>query len=71
MWNVVVARDHTVFGVFPSTSNPKEFMLQGMVEYELKDGTKQKVDWAGHARVVQSETGAWQFEHYQVYLAGG
>jgi hypothetical protein len=71
MWNVVVARDHTVFQVYPSTTDPKEFMLEGSVNYELKDGSKQMVDWAGHAKVVKSEGGQWQFEQYQVYLAGG
>ena len=71
MWTAVVARDHTVFQIYPSPTDPKDFMLEGSVEYELKDGSKQLVDWAGRAKLVQSPNGQWQFEHYQVYLAGG
>ncbi|KAL2208410.1 hypothetical protein CC79DRAFT_1331592 [Sarocladium strictum] len=71
MWNVVVARDHTVFQVYSSPTDPTEFMLEGSVNYELKDGSKQMVDWAGHAKVVKSDDGQWRFEQYQVYLAGG
>lgn len=71
MWAAVASRDHTVFQVFPSTKDPKEFMLEGSVEYELKDGAKQMVDWAGHAKVEKPESGQWQFSHYQVFLAGG
>ena len=72
MWSKVAARDHTVLQVFPSTNDPKEFMLAGVVSYELKDGAKQRVEWAGHGRVARSaESGQWQFAYYQVYLAGG
>ncbi|KAH8173619.1 hypothetical protein LIA77_07874 [Sarocladium implicatum] len=71
MWTAVVARNHTVFRVYASPNDPSDFMLEGEVEYELKDGSKQLVDWAGRAKLVQSSSGQWQFEHYQVYLAGG
>lgn len=71
MWDAVVARNHSVFHVYPSQTDAKEFMLEGNVEYELKDGSKQMIDWAGSAIVAKSASGQWQFVQYKVYLAGG
>ncbi|CAN8097243.1 unnamed protein product [Discula destructiva] len=75
MWEKVQAREHTVFQVFPATfekteAGSVELMLYGHVVYKLKgaDSFEPPVDWAGYARLVRAEDGAWKFAYYRVYI---
>ena len=42
-------------------------MLYGFVDYGLKNGKDVRVDWAGHALMVD-EGGKLKMGYYQVYL---
>jgi len=42
-------------------------MLYGTVDYDLKDGRQNSVDWAAHAHLVK-EGDAVKMDFYQVYL---
>lgn len=66
MWSAVASRLHDPLKIFPF-GDGNEFMLYGTVAYELKDGRKAEVEWAGRAELVQVN-GEWRFKYYQVYL---
>lgn len=71
MWEKVEARKHTVHKVFPASfteaAGEQELMLFGSVEYKLKAGGQDSVDWAGYAHLVKDD-GAWKFQYYRVYI---
>lgn len=43
-------------------------MLHGSVDYELHNGQKVSVDWAGHAQFVESDDKKLRMRFYQVFL---
>lgn len=67
MWEHVEQRKHTVFKVFPFGNDSTEFMIYGLVNYQLKTGDKKDVEWAGRAQVVKLG-GAWKLQFYQIWL---
>ena len=46
-WAPVAVRKHSVYDVFVNPDKKDEFMLYGLVEYKLKDGSDGKADWGG------------------------
>jgi hypothetical protein len=68
MWSVVVSRKHTIYKVFPFSSNATEFMLYGSVALGLRNGANVDVDWAARANIAKSEDGKWRMKFYQVYM---
>lgn len=67
MWEHVEQRKHTVFKVFPFGNDSTEFMIYGLVNYQLKTGDKKDVEWAGRAQVVKLG-GSWKLQFYQIWL---
>ncbi len=67
MWDHVEQRKHTVFNVFPFGNDSTEFMIYGLVNYQLKTGDKKDVEWAGRAQVIKTG-GAWKLQFYQIWL---
>ena len=63
----VKTRLHTLEKIFPFGDNPDEVMLNGHVEYGLKNGKDITVHWAGRALMVEDE-GRLKMKFYQVYL---
>ena len=69
MWANVTKRSHTVHKIFPIGNESNQIMLYGEVEYDLKDGSHSKKDWAARADLIQqTSAGVWQLKFYQVYL---
>ena len=69
MWAQVKARQHTVQKVFPFGPDAHEFMIYGVVAYDLKNEKHAEVDWAARAVLAQSDSdGKWRMRFYQVYL---
>lgn len=67
MWEKVSSRAHKPVKIFPFGSGTDEAMLYGTVDYGLKDGRKNSVDWAARAHLVK-ENDAVKMDFYQVYL---
>lgn len=62
-WKEVKARHHTVTDTYLKSND--DLMLMGTVDYELKNGRKLKVQWAGRMYLVEGK-----ISFYQVYLDG-
>lgn len=67
MWEKVATRKHTPVKVFPFGPSSDEVMLYGTVDYGLKSGGKNSIDWAARAHLVK-EQGTVKMDFYQVYL---
>lgn len=67
MWEKVASRKHTPLKIFPFGPNSNELMLYGTVEYGLKNGGQNMIDWAARAHVVKDQ-GRMKMDFYQVYL---
>ncbi|KAI1213221.1 uncharacterized protein F4807DRAFT_410181 [Annulohypoxylon truncatum] len=77
MWERTKSRRHKPGKVFPATFGGAdegegmtiEYMLQGSVDFVLKNGEQKAVSWAGHA-VLNDAQGRLKYQFYQVYLRG-
>lgn len=67
MWEKVASRSHKPIKIFPFGANSDEVMLYGTVDYGLKAGGSNSVDWAGRAHLTNKE-GSLKMDFYQVYL---
>lgn len=67
LWEKVSSRRHKISKIFPFGSGADEAMLHGTVDYGLKDGRQNSVDWAAHAHLVK-EGDVVKMDFYQVYL---
>lgn len=67
MWEKVATRKHTPVKVFPFGPKADEVMLYGTVDYGLKSGGKNSIDWSARAHLVK-EQGVVKMNFYQVYL---
>ncbi|PKS05384.1 hypothetical protein jhhlp_008759 [Lomentospora prolificans] len=68
MWDLVKERKHTVYQIFPYGNDATDFMLIGLVNYQLKTGGSKDVEWAGRAQLAKSSSGKWQMRFYQIWL---
>ncbi|KAK0623554.1 hypothetical protein B0T14DRAFT_564897 [Immersiella caudata] len=76
MWESVIGRRHTlgrvfvVPGGFEGVEGVVEYMMEGRVDYQPRDGAAPySVDFAGHARLQRDGPAAsWGFAYYRVYL---
>lgn len=66
MWEKVSTRNHVVENVAEISTN--DVLINGYVDYLLKDGNKATTEWAAHMKVVQLDNGIYKMEFYQVYL---
>ncbi|RCK59478.1 hypothetical protein Cantr_07205 [Candida viswanathii] len=68
MWEKVAKRHHVVENV--AEIAPHDVLINGYVEYLLKDGNLATTEWAAHMKVTQegSAVGGYKMEFYQVYL---
>lgn len=67
MWTHVKSRKHTVHKVFPFGEDASEVMMQGTVEYGLKNGKDLSQPWAGYAK-LSKEGGEVKMSYYQIYM---
>lgn len=68
MWEKVSTRNHVVENV--AEISPNNLLINGYVEYLLKDGNKAITDWAAHMKVIDDNNdGNYKMEFYQVYLS--
>jgi len=67
MWEKVAKRSHKPEKIYSFGSNSNDVMINGTVEYELKDGKSAIVDWSARAHLKQ-EDGELKMDFYQVYL---
>ncbi|KAI1742208.1 hypothetical protein F4680DRAFT_413226 [Xylaria scruposa] len=74
MWESIKSRKHKVEKVFPAAFEGREidpewkyeYMLQGTVDYEMKNGEKIHRQWAGHACIVDED--GLKIGFYDVYI---
>lgn len=68
-WEKVETRKHIVNGIFPSSDKPEEqVMLNGTVDYGMKDGTsKSGIEWAALMNLTK-ENGEYKLQKYQVWI---
>ncbi len=66
-WEKVAKRSHTPLEIYPFGARSDTVMINGNVEYVLKDERKAQMEWAAKAHFVQ-EDGDLKMDFYQVYL---
>lgn len=67
MWEKVSTRNHVVENV--AEISPNNLLINGYVEYVLKDGNKATTDWAAHMKLASINDDNYKMEFYQVYLS--
>jgi len=67
MWEKVAKRSHKPEKIYSFGSSSDDVMINGTVDYELKDGKSTTVDWSARAHLKQ-EDGELKMDFYQVYL---
>ena len=67
MWEKVASRSHKPGKIYSFGADADDVMLDGTVDFVLKDGKKAGFEWGGRAHFTKEDEGL-KMDFYQVYF---